>query len=145
MATWLPRYPVSFGRSCRGRKESEEESNGKIRSACLVTQRATLRIVARSTLTRTSSEVQGGEDDEGGGWAANLMGMQCGNFSLDLVPLSPPLPFLPPLCPHLVPAALTQPDQIAITNITYDDRLDDFSSPPRSLNRFLARRSVSEN
>lgn len=143
MATWLPRYPVSFGRSCRGRKESEEESNGKIRSARLVTQRATLRIVARSTLTRTSSEVQGGEDDEGGGWAANLMGMQCGNFSLDLVPLSPPLPFLPPLCPHLVPAALTQPDQIAITNITYDDRLDDFSSPPS--NRFLARRSVSEN
>ena len=54
-----------------------------------------------------------------------------------------PLPFLPPLCPHLVPAALTQPDQIAITNITYDDRLDDFSSPPS--NRFLARRSVSEN
>lgn len=88
MATRLPRYPVSFGRSCRGRKESEEESNGKIRSACLVTQRATLRIVARSTLTRTSSEVQGGEDDEGGGWAANLMGMQCGNFSLDLVLLT---------------------------------------------------------
>lgn len=116
IATSLPRYPVSFGRCCQRRKESKEERREQSKDtkwrARLVTRRATLRIVARSTLTRIErGGRQGEEDDEGGGWAArraNLMGMQCGNFSLDLVLLPflpPPLPFLP-LCPHLVPAAL---------------------------------------
>lgn len=156
IATSLPRYPVSFGRCCQRRKESKEERREQSKDtkwrARLVTRRATLRIVARSTLTRIErGGRQGEEDDEGGGWAArraNLMGMQCGNFSLDLVLLPflpPPLPFLP-LCPHRgsrLAAASKLLLQILRTII--DSTIFLHSSPPRSSNVFFFAKKVYEN